>query len=263
VKKIFLTGASSGIGLATATLLCARGYEVWGTSRDLARLPVRPNLHPVRLDLAQPDSIRDGFAGALREAGAFDALINNAGSGHFGAAEALSPDELRQQFQTLVFGQIDLCRRALESMRGRNAGLIVNVSSLAAELPVPYMAAYNAAKAALASFTMSLQLELSGSRIRVVDLQPGDIKTSFNDAVLRHGAATPQLEKVWRVVDANMKKAPPPELVAREIARLLESGDPPPRVIVGDFFQAKVAPVLFQILPQRIRLWGLKKYYGI
>ncbi|MDQ3313221.1 MAG: SDR family NAD(P)-dependent oxidoreductase [Verrucomicrobiota bacterium] len=262
-QKIFLTGASSGIGLATAKALLARGHQVWGTARDAGRVPSLNDLHAITLDLSDPGSIRDGFEEGLRQAGSFDVMINNAGSGHFGAAESLSIDEIRSQFQTLVFGHIDLCFRGLAAMRQQERGLIINVTSLAAELPVPYMAAYNAAKAAMASFTMSMQFELSGSNIRLLDLQPADINTGFNDAVLRNGPADPRIERVWRVVDRNMKKAPKPELVGKWLAELIERTDPRPRVIVGDFFQSKVAPLLNQLLPQRVRVWGLKKYYGI
>lgn len=263
VKKIFLTGASSGIGLATAKALVARGHHVWGTSREASRVPRLDHLHAVRLDLANSASIEQGFHEALQQAGGFDVVINNAGSGHFGAAESLAQEALREQFQTLVFGQIDLCGLALNVMRSRGRGLIINVTSLAAELPVPFMAAYNAAKAALASYTMSMQLELAASNIRLVDLQPGDINTSFNDVILRSGAADPRIDRTWKVVERNMKKAPKPELVGRCIADLIENANPPPRVIVGDVFQSKVAPALNQLLPQRVRLWGLKKYYGI
>ncbi len=263
MKKIFLTGASSGIGLATAKALLGRGHEVWGTSRETNRIPALDRLHAIRLDLSDSASIRRGFREALQEADNFDVVINNAGSGHFGAAESLSPEGLRSQFQTLVFGHVELCQLALDMMRPQNGGLIINVTSLAAALPVPFMAAYNAAKAAMASYTMSMQLELAGSNIRLVDLQPGDIQTSFNDAMVRSGRADSRIERTWRVVDQNMKKAPKPDLVGTCIADLIESIDPPPRRIVGDIFQSKVAPALSQLLPQRVRLWGLKKYYGI
>ena len=106
MKRIFLTGASSGIGLATAKLLAERGDEVWGTSRDIARLPQWPNLRPVRLDLGDLHSLGQSFDAALKEAGHFDVVINNAGSGHFGPGEFLNVDAVRQQFQTVVFAHI-------------------------------------------------------------------------------------------------------------------------------------------------------------
>lgn len=267
MKKIFLTGASSGIGRATAEQLVARGHEVWGTSRDVSRIATAERLHAVQLNLADRDSIRRAFNESVERAGAFDVVINNAGSGHFGPAEMLAPEEIEHLFTTLVFAHMDLTQLALKAMRDADCGVIINVSSLAAELPVPFMGAYNAAKAAMASFTMTLQLELGESRIRLVDLQPGDICTNFNDAVQRRGDQDSEyrdrVERSWAVVDRNMKNAPKPEVVAQRIAQLIEMDDPPPRLIVGDAFQSKVAPLIFRLLPQRVRLWGLKQYYGI
>jgi len=267
MKRIFITGASAGIGLATAKLLAERGDEVWGTSRDVARIPQLPRLHAVRLDLADTVSLGESFNTALREAGHFDVVINNAGSGHFGPGELMSAEAVQAQFQTVVFAHIELCRLALASMRVHGGGRVINVTSLASRLPVPFMGAYNAAKAAMASFTMSLQLELGGSNIRVVDLQPADIRTDFNDAVARTDGGdsryTAPVEQTWRVVDQNMKAAPEPELVARHIAKLIDAANPPRRATVGGFFQASIAPLIFRFLPQRVRVWGLKKYYKL
>ncbi len=267
MKRVFLTGASSGIGFATAHALLARGDEVWGTSRDLGRIAQLPRLHLVRLDLSDPVSINNAFDAALAEAGYFDVLINNAGSGHFGPAENLSEKEIATQFQILVFGQVQLVRLALRMMQARGQGLIVNVTSLAGRLPVPFMAAYNAAKAAMASFTMSIQLEQPDSRVRIVDLQPGDICTDFNDAVTKSEWHDQRYEakiaKTWDTVERNMKNAPKPDLVARRVCELLDQTNPPPRITVGDAFQTKIVPLIFRFLPQRVRIWGLKRYYGI
>jgi NAD(P)-dependent dehydrogenase (short-subunit alcohol dehydrogenase family) len=266
MKRIFLTGASSGIGLATAKLLADRGDEVWGTSRDIARIPQLPRLHAVRLDLSDNVSLGESFRMALREAGHFDVVINNAGSGHFGPGELLSAEAVHAQFQTLFFAHAELCRLALASMRTHGSGRIINITSLASRLPVPFMAAYNAAKAAMASFTMSLQLELEGSNIRIIDLQPGDISTEFNDVIVKTEMGeryTARVEKTWHAVDRNMKAAPKPDLVARRIAKLIDAANPPPRVTVGDTFQSLIAPIVFRLLPQRVRIWGLKMYYGL
>ena len=267
MKKVFLTGASSGIGLAIAQSLIARGDEVWGTSRNLIRLESVRGVHPVRLDLSDPRSIDDAFKSALAAADHFDIVINNAGSGHFGPAEHLSDEEIQKQFQTLLFGHLQLMRLALAAMRTRGNGLIINITSLASRLPVPFMAAYNAAKAAMASFTMSIQLELPNSNIRIVDLQPADICTTFNDAISKSAENDLRYQrrvaKTWESVDRNMKNAPKPDLVADHVLRIIDSTNPPPRVTVGDVFQSKVAPFIFRFLPQRVRNWGLKMYYGI
>jgi short-subunit dehydrogenase len=221
----------------------------------------------LRLDLADRVSIDEAFNVALADAGYFDVLINNAGAGHFDPAELLHMETIASQFQILVFGQIQLMQLALRHMHPRGEGLIINVTSLASRLPVPFMAAYNSAKAALAAFTMSIQLELANSRVRLVDLQPGDILTAFNDAVPKkeeqHPRYKDRLTKTWAAVDQNMKNAPPPDLVARRALELIDSSNPPPRITVGDAFQSKVAPFIFRFLPQRVRVWGLKMYYRI
>ena len=264
--KIFLTGASSGIGLAIARMLTAGGHEVWGTSREPARIPQLARLHPVPLDLSDPNLIDQAFAKALSEAGHFDVVINNAGSGHFGPAEHLPAQEIASQFQILVFGHLQLMQLALNAMRSRGSGLIINVTSLASRLPVPFMAAYNSAKAAMAAFTMSMQLELPAG-VRLVDLQPADISTAFNDAISKSAPPDSRYEsnvaKTWKAVDRNMKAAPKPELVAKKVLKLINATNPPPRITVGDTFQSKIAPFIFGFLPQRLRIWGLKKYYGI
>ncbi len=267
MKRIFLTGASAGIGRAITRELTAAGHEVWGTSRDLGRLPDIPQFHPVQLDLRDFQSLESIFDRAWNEANGFDVVINNAGSGHFGPAESLSSETIADQFQILFHSQVKLLQLTLGAMRRRNGGTIINVSSLAARLPVPFMAAYNAAKAAMASFIMTMQLESGDENISIVDLQPADIRTDFNDAVVKSAAGDfrydEALAKTWKAVERNMREAPPADLVAEQILKLIDGVDLPPRVTVGGVFQAKVAPVIFRFLPQRVRIWGLKNYYRI
>ena len=226
-----------------------------------------PRCHPVRLDLTDRLSVGEAFNSPLSEAGYFDVLINNAGAGHFGPAQLLPMETIASQFQILVFGQIQLMQLALRHMQRRGEGLIINVTSLASRLPVPFMAAYNSAKAALAGFTMSIQLELGDSKVHIVDLQPADISTEFNKSVvLNMNTDQPydaKIAKTWETVERNMKEAPGPDLVARHVLKLMSTVCPPPRITVGGAFQSKIAPLIFRFLPQRVRLWGLKRYYDI
>jgi NAD(P)-dependent dehydrogenase (short-subunit alcohol dehydrogenase family) len=267
MKRVFITGASAGIGLATAKLLAERGDEVWGTSRDISRLPSLPRFHPVRLELNDDLSLGASFNAALGEAGHFDVVINNAGDiAYFGPMESLSLETLRAQFQTLLFSHIEIYRLALAAMRAHGIGRIINVTSLAARLPVPFQGPYNAAKAAMASLTMSMQVELEGSAIRIIDVQPGDIRdTRLHDTIAENAAdnRTSGMERVWRVANRNIKAAPGPDLVARRIAEVIDATNPPPRVTVGGTFEAVIAPLIFRFLPQRVRIWGLKFYYGL
>ena len=267
MKRIFITGASSGIGLAVAEALAVQGHEVWGTSRNLERIPNLSRLHAVRLDLTDRLSIDEAFNAALADAGYFDVLINNAGAGHFDPAALIPIESIASQFQILVFAQIQLMQLALRHMQVRGEGLIINVTSLASRLPVPFMAAYNAAKAAMASFVMTTQLEMSEFGVRLVDLQPGDICTKFNEEVRKSTQRDPRYDdkvaRAWEVTERNMRDAPNPDLVARHVLKLIRTAHPPPRITVGDTFQSKFAPLIFRFLPQRIRLWGLKMYYKI
>jgi NAD(P)-dependent dehydrogenase (short-subunit alcohol dehydrogenase family) len=127
MKRVFLTGASSGIGRAIAHALLARGDEVWGTSRNLERIPKMPRWHAVRLDLTDPLSVEGAFSAALTDARYFDVVINNAGAGHFDPAELVPMETIASQFQILVFGQIQLMQLALRHMRARGEGLVINV----------------------------------------------------------------------------------------------------------------------------------------
>ena len=128
------------------------------------------------------------------------------------------------------------------------------------------MAAYNSAKAALAAFTMSIQLELAHSPLHIVDLQPADISTEFNERVRKTNKTDryeARITKTWEIVERNMKKAPSPDLVARHVLKLIDAVHPPPQITVGNVFESKIAPLIFRFLPQRVRLWGLRRYYEI
>ena len=267
-RKVFLTGASSGIGLETARLLVQHGCEVWGTSRDVSRLPQLPRFHPVRMDLASCDSIRQGFAMAQGEAGAFDALINNAGDGAFGPLETMPAQMVRAQFQVLVDAPLELIRLALPKMRERGRGVILNVTSLAAQFPIPFMAPYSAAKSALSLFTQGLRVELSNTSIHVVELRPGDINTPFHERTKKVATAASageqrRLKAVWDSQVRNMMAAPPPERVARAILRAITAPNPPPLLVVGGCFQARVTPLAARLLPLRLLEWALRQYYRL
>ncbi|MBI5394777.1 MAG: SDR family NAD(P)-dependent oxidoreductase [Verrucomicrobia bacterium] len=268
MTRVLLTGASSGIGLEIARLLTARGCEVWGASRDIARLPQLPRFHPVRMDLASDDSIRASFAQALREAGGFDALINNAGAGVFGPTAVVPAELTREHFQVLVHGPMELIRLALPTMRQRPRSTLINISSLAGTFPVPFMAAYSAAKAALSAFSRCLRMELAGTPLRVVDVQPGDINTPFGGSVKRVGAEAAGADRarqdtVWEAQRHEMAAAPPPQRVAEAVWRILQAENPPPVVVVGGFVQARLAPLAARLFPARWMEWVLRRFYRL
>ncbi len=280
-KRIFLTGASAGIGLATARALSAAGCEVWGTARDVSRLPndLR-GFHSVALDLNDPATLETVFDHALAEAGGrFDAVVNNAGGGWFGPGAEIPPDELLSQFHTLALGPMAIIQRAVPSLRSRPGGLVVNVTSLAARLPLPFGAAYSAAKAALSVFTAGLQMEETAPtrpgehRVRFVDLQPADIDTGFNRAMSYWRKLNDPADPIAGAVraslaasDRSMAGAPGPEAVARVICRLVtDEATAARRVLrtVGNLWQAVGGPLAYRFLPRRLMLWTVRKNCGL
>ena len=274
---VFLTGASGGIGLATARALTSAGHEVWGTSRSLGRLPAGlPGFHPAALDLHAPGSVPGAFLAAQADAGGrFDVLINNAGDAWFGPAADLPADTLRRQFETLALGPFTLTQLALPAMRAAaGGGLVVNVTSIAGRLHLPYAAAYNAAKAALSALTATLRIEEAdlASGVQFVDLQPGDIRTGFNDAVTRAagfdapGPAAAAARQMLKVSDRDIAAAPPPSLVADRILWLVERRHQrrlPAVVTVGMFSQARLGPLAARLLPPRLLHWTLRRHFGL
>jgi NAD(P)-dependent dehydrogenase (short-subunit alcohol dehydrogenase family) len=268
MKRILLTGASAGFGLLAARVLCQRGHQVWGTSRDPGRLPVMENFHAIALDLNDPASIEAGFTQAQREAGFFDVLVNNAGAGVFGPLESFGDEEFAAQLELLVHGPLRLIRRVLPDMRVRRAGLIINVSSLAGEMPLPFMSPYSLSKAALSAMSEGLVLELAGSGIEVVDLRPGDFRTDFHEATRRlvtplDGAYSPNIGKAWQAIGANMARAQDPRSVATTIADLVDGKLHGPIIARGDVFQARIAPFLVRLVPRKWVQWAIGTYYGM
>ncbi|MGI9332413.1 MAG: SDR family NAD(P)-dependent oxidoreductase [Gammaproteobacteria bacterium] len=268
MASILITGASAGIGRATALELTQRGHEVWGTARRLERLPVMARFHPLKLDLSIPDLLSRAVRGACAESGGFDVLINNAGEAVFAALEDVAQSSLEDQFQTLVFAPVAIARELLPELRARR-GLIVNVSSLAARLPIPFMAPYSAAKAALAALSWSLQLELEPHGVRVVDVQPGDIDTTFHHAMLHPDLApasayAPAMRKVLDLNERSMLKGPGPELVARAIADIVEHRrQRRSPLVLGTVFQSRVVPLALRLFPAPLMRYCVKRYYRL
>jgi NAD(P)-dependent dehydrogenase (short-subunit alcohol dehydrogenase family) len=264
-RAILLTGASSGIGAGVCRALLERGDQVWGTSRKAGLPHDHPHYHHLVLDLADEASIRRAVGQGVRESGGFDVVINNAGEGIYGSLEALTPEESRRQFEVLFFGPLLLCTLLLPSLRARGGGLILNVTSLAARFPIPFMGAYSAAKAALASATEVLRLETQGLGIRIVDLQPGDIRTEFHEATRQKDEADSSYARnrgaAWKVIDHNMRNAPSSECVVREVLRLIDR--PAARAVAGECFQTRIAPLAQRLLPHAWVQWAIAKYYGL
>ena len=269
-RTAFVTGASTGLGRAFADMLLADGVRVWGTSRDAARLADLAQGHgsqfmPVALDL------RDGAAAErifLHEAGragatGFDLVINNAGYGVFGSFAALEFEVWREQMEVMLVNTARLSHAALRPMLARNHGALVNISSLAAEFPLPFQSAYNVTKAGLTALNESLMIETAGTGVVVLDVRPGDYRTDFETSVRRPpGETTPRHARAWAAFEAMMRTGPAPTHAAASLRRALlrhRSGT----VRTGRFFQAVLGPLLARFGSLALRRRIQASYYDV
>ena len=266
-KTVFLTGATSGIGKATAELLAQKGYAIWGTTRSLERAGKSSHFHALEMRLEEPASVEAAWNEALAQAGRIDIVIQNAGAGIFGAIEDVSPGDARWQWQVLVEGPLRLLQLAAEHLRPRREGMIIGVSSLAAELPMPFSAHYSAGKAAFSTLLAGLSMELQPFDVRVVDLRPGDIRTAFNDHLPKTmpagSAYLPWARQTWEKCATLMAEAPPPELIARAIEKIISEKNPPAIARRGTFFQATMGALGVRLLPHRRLLDSIRQYYSL
>jgi len=181
-KTVLITGASSGIGRATAELMARRGWHVAATARDpeaLRDLGGAPNVAAFRLDVTGEASVVAAVAAVVDRFGGIDVLVNNAGFGVFGALEGATAEEVEAQFRTNVFGVVTLIRHVMPVMRGRRSGTIVNVSSIDGRMAAPFSALYYASKFAIEGLSESFRYEASLHGVRVKLVEPAHFKTDF------------------------------------------------------------------------------------
>lgn len=271
-RVALVTGASAGIGRATAKRLAAAGLEVFGAARRLDALESLarevPGIHPLSLDVTCDDSVRAALDRLAADGVSIDVLVNNAGYGQMGAVEDVPLDRLRAQFEVNVFGAVRMIRALLPSMRSRRRGRIVNVSSPAGVATMPLSGAYCASKAALESLSSALRMEVRDFGIEVVVVRPGAIVTEFQEVAREGsddlGASSPYAD-VYRGMErmfAEMtKRGSPPEPVADAIAAVALAARPPLEVNVP--LDAKAAVALSAIVPTSVRegilRFGLKR----
>jgi len=183
-KVVFITGASTGFGRATAELLAQRGYRVFATMRDTAGRNAQPRhelesrgLDVLDLDVTDEGSVEQAVSQAFSRAGQIDVVINNAGFGNLGVTEAYTVDQFKLVYETNVFGAVRVNRAVLPSMRKRGTGLLIHVSSIAGRVTIPYMALYCSSKYALESIADAYRSELAPFGVDSVVVEPGAFAT--------------------------------------------------------------------------------------
>jgi len=275
-RVAIITGCSSGIGYTTALYLARRGIHVYATMRDpskatplleegrRARLP----LEVLKLDVTVEGDIVEAVSRVVGERGRLDVLINNAGFGLLGPVEEVSTEELRAQFETNFFGHVRLIQEVVPIMRRQGSGYIVNISSAAGRIAVPFMGAYSAAKFALEGLSEALHHELTPYGIKVVIIEPGYIHTNFHRnvrvAAKAQRESSPYAALMKRTAGgqrSHLLRGSGPEKVAKIIYKAISSEKPRLRYTAGR--DAWMGTLFQRLLPERLFLWAIRRYYGL
>jgi NAD(P)-dependent dehydrogenase (short-subunit alcohol dehydrogenase family) len=277
-RSVLITGCSSGIGAATATLLKAAGWQVFPTARRTKDLDALRDqgFEPIAMDLSDSVSIDRAVQAVLTlSGGRLDGLVNNAGYCQAGAMEDIDRDSLRRQFETNVFGVHQLTRALLPVFRDQGGGRIVNISSVLGRISTPMVGSYCASKYALEALSDALRVELSGTGIRVSLIEPGAIVSRFRknaaetlDQNVNRSASgfgdsyTSEIERRRKQVKKTDFFTRPPEEVARKVRHALEARHPWRRyrvtpaaylveLVVRFIPQAWTDPLLARRVPER------------
>lgn len=243
-KTALVTGASSGIGAATALRLHGLGYTVYGAARRLDRLQdlAAQGIRPLAMDVTDDTSMVDGVRRVVAETGRIDVLVNNAGYGSYGALEDVPLDEGRRQFDVNVFGAIRLTQLVLPHMRSQRSGTIVNVTSMGGRIYTPLGGWYHGTKHALEGISDCLRIETKPFGINVVVIEPGGIATEWG-GIAANGLRTtsgrgPYADQAEAMVKsltdpASTRRNSPPTVVADAIGKAVTARRPKTRYAVG------------------------------
>ncbi|MES2970767.1 MAG: SDR family oxidoreductase [Patescibacteria group bacterium] len=268
-KTVLVTGSSGGIGKATVEAFAQAGWQVAATSRsgDPNVFSKWPNVKVYKLDVTNKKSIESSFTAVMRDFKAIDVVANNAGYALDGVFEATSEQQIRQQFDTNVFGLMSVTREAIKVMRPAKHGTIIQVASMGGRLTFPLYSAYHASKWAVEGFSESLQYELEQFGIRIKIIEPGVIKTEFYGKSgtnvkppqsLGYNAFISQVESTSKSSGATGEA---PELVAKTILKAANDNSTKLRYVVGS--PAPLLLSLRKLLPERAFFWLMRKGYRI
>ena len=271
-KVILITGASSGLGKATAHHLASQGFIVIGTSRhgsslkSLNESKEKTSPFILKMDLTNEQSIEEAVYTIMKTYGSIDVLINNAGMGISGSVEESNITDVKKLFETNFFGTLNLTQTVLPIMRKQQSGLIISMSSIGGVLGLPFQGIYSASKFAIEGVMESLRMEVHKFGIKVVLVEPGDFKTNFTKnrkKSLKKSSEYYTLEKnATSVFEHDEQNGSDPVIVAKIIEKIINSKHPKLRYRVGSFSQ-KFAASLKGVISDRIVQWILMKYYKL
>ena len=265
-QVVLVTGASSGFGEITASMLAARGHIVYGTSRKAA--PDTGGVRMLVMDVTDPESVKKAVGRIIAEQGRIDVLVNNAGVGISGAVELATREEIAWQMNTNFMGVVHACSAVLPFMREAGNGKIVNISSIGGVMAVPFQGFYSASKFAVEGYSEALALEVLPFGIRICLVEPGDFSTNFtanrtiSDATLTHEAYRKAFARTLGIIEKAERNGARPPKLGSVVCRIVEARRPPFRTKTGPFDQ-----VLFArckgFLPYSLVQFVLKLFYKI
>ncbi|MFY9242692.1 MAG: SDR family oxidoreductase [Polaribacter sp.] len=265
-KVILVTGASSGIGKSIATFLSEKKYKVYGTSRN-PKNTENFSFELISLDVLNVDTINKAVDYIIDKEGRLDVLVNNAGMGITGPIEDTPTQEMKAVFNTNFFGAIDVMKAVLPNMRTQKSGIILNVTSIAGYMGLPFRGLYSASKGALEIVTEATSMEVKGFGIKVISVAPGDFATNiaagrYHTPVFENSAYKDKYQENLDLMDAHVDEGMDPIEMAKVVYKIINTKKPKLHYKVGDFMQ-KFSIVLKRILPDRMYEKLLMNHYKL
>lgn len=254
-KVVLITGGSSGIGRSIGEFLHSKGYVVYGTSRNPER--VLNSVFPlVKLDVRNVDSIVLAISNIIDTSGRIDIVINNAGVGITGPLEEISSEEIKNNFETNLFGPIEVMKAALPHMRSQKSGLIINITSIAGYMGLPYRSVYSASKGALELITEAMRMEVKTFGINITNVAPGDFATNiasgrFHAPLIKDSAYEIPYGNTLKMMDEHVDSGSNPDEMAEAVYKIIQNPNPKIHYKVGAFIQ-KFSIVLKRIMPDKV-----------
>jgi len=263
-KIVLITGGSKGIGRATGEFLTDKGFKVYGTSRNPGQFKDHP-FELLQLDVTDTDSIKSCVSSLIKLEQRIDILINNAGAGITGAVEEVPAKEMKQNFETNFFGPIAIMQEVLPVMRQYNSGLIINITSIAGYMGLPFRGIYSASKGALELVTEAISMEVKSFGVEVVNFAPGDVATDiasgrYHVPLLEGSPYYETYKNTLQLMDSHVDAGKDPLIIAKALHAIISSRKRKLHYKEGEALQ-KFSIVLKRILPDRWYEKMLMRHY--
>ncbi|KGO87174.1 SDR family oxidoreductase [Flavobacterium suncheonense] len=265
-KVVLITGGSSGIGKSIGEFLHQKGFTVYGTSRNPER--VENSVFPlVALDVRNTESIKKAVSEVIEKSGRLDIVINNAGVGITGPLEEIPSEEIKNNFETNLFGPIEVMKAVLPQMRAQKSGLIINITSIAGYMGLPYRSVYSASKGALELITEALRMETKSFGVQITNVAPGDFATNivagrYHAPVLKGSAYEIPYGNTLKEMNEHVDSGSNPNDMALAIYAIIQNPNPNVHYKVGAFMQ-KFSIVLKRVIPDKMYEKLLMNHYKL